>query len=102
MDEIHTLAAEPKEGAGTGAARAARRLGIADMLLKPIDKQQLLHSIERVLTREKRLSERIGNILEHEISQLLRPVLPERFAQHQLRMASRHPHAVDYLAEVVG
>ncbi len=27
MDDIHTLAAEPKEGAGKGAARAARREG---------------------------------------------------------------------------
>jgi large subunit ribosomal protein L25 len=27
MDDIHTLAAEPKEGAGKGAARAARRAG---------------------------------------------------------------------------
>ncbi|AWB65376.1 hypothetical protein C2869_02490 [Saccharobesus litoralis] len=62
----------------------ASYLGIDSYLSKPINKANLLNSIRQVLARHQQLCRKITLNLDHSLSQLLKPVIPEAIHQFQL------------------
>ncbi|MDQ2695531.1 MAG: response regulator [Pseudomonadota bacterium] len=56
--------------------RRAGELGIDDYLLKPIRKRQLLAAVRRVLHNSRRVRERLGELLNPQLTVLLRPTPP--------------------------
>lgn len=68
----------------------ANSLGIDDFLLKPIGKEQLTLSIERVLQRSNQISSLLSTRLNRKISDLLQPQLPEKIHGWNLRVSHRN------------
>ncbi len=68
----------------------AVNLGIDDYLLKPVDKTQLLHSIQRVLNRSRQVYRQLTDRIDKSITSALAPTLPESIHGWRLCVASRH------------
>ena len=68
-------------------------LGIDDFLQKPVSKQQLITSIERVLQRSTQLLTRVTERLDQHITQALCPKLPNHCLSWAIEYASRNTGA---------
>lgn len=68
----------------------ANSLGIDDYLHKPITKDILLQTVERVLTRSQYLITRLGERINKEISSALAPTLPAQFKEWTVNYQTRN------------
>ena len=68
----------------------AASLGIDDFLIKPIDKTQLIGTIQRVLERSHQIYRQLTDRIERRITTSLTPRLPESCHGWRLRVANRH------------
>ena len=68
----------------------AAGLGIDDYLIKPLSKQRLLATIERVLERSRQVYRQLTDRINHQISQALSPTLPQSSHGWQLALEHRH------------
>ncbi len=68
----------------------AGHLGIDDYLLKPVTREQLLHSLQRVIARSDQVRERLSERINRRISSALLPNLPENIPGWRLSLATRH------------
>lgn len=64
-------------------------LGVDDYLLKPVRKRQLLASIRRVLSRSRKIRERLGDLLSRDLAVTLRPELPARLGRFHCALRTR-------------
>ena len=67
--------------------------GIDDYLVKPARRNQLLLTIRRVLNRSKKLKQELGQRLDQEITNSLRPELPSSISNFRIAVRSRSASA---------
>ncbi|WP_413701766.1 response regulator [Psychromonas sp. KJ10-10] len=68
----------------------AAELGIDDYLIKPVNKPQLLLTIERVLSRSKQVYQKLSNHLDSKITASLTPCAPENINAWHFQLATRN------------
>lgn len=68
----------------------ATSLGIDDYLVKPVSREQLLHSIDRVLGRSRQIINRLSERIDKRISSTLSPQPPEELSGWRLAVGSRN------------
>ncbi|MES9882046.1 MAG: response regulator [Sedimenticola sp.] len=68
----------------------AGHLGIDDYLLKPVTRELLLHTLQRVITRTRQVRAHLSERINRRISSALKPRLPEITPGWKLSLASRH------------
>lgn len=71
----------------------AIHLGIDDYLLKPVTRQSLINTIERVISHYCKLSQTLNTRVNQEISSALTPSLPAEIFGWKLALASRNTGA---------
>jgi DNA-binding response OmpR family regulator/anti-sigma regulatory factor (Ser/Thr protein kinase) len=74
----------------TSMQERAADLGIDDYLVKPVDKAQLIHTIDRVLGRSRQIYQQLTDRIDKRITSALTPKLPDTSHGWRLRVASRH------------
>lgn len=73
--------------------KQAGDLGIDDFLRKPVTKKQLLDVVNRILTRKSGERSAWGDLLDEEITAILRPQLPHEIVGYECQVAYRHASA---------
>lgn len=68
----------------------AAELGIDDYLIKPVNKSQLLLTIERVLSRSKQVYQKLSNHLDSKITASLTPSAPTNVNAWHFQLATRN------------
>ena len=68
----------------------ASSLGIDDYLIKPVNKTQLIHSINRILERSQQIYQQLTHRIDKSITSALTPRLPDTSHGWRLRIASRN------------
>ncbi|ASP39662.1 hypothetical protein CHH28_13710 [Bacterioplanes sanyensis] len=68
----------------------ATALGIDDYLVKPVQKENLLYTVQRVLERSQQIYRQLTDRINQRISQTLTPRLPKQLHQWQLSLGSRN------------
>ncbi len=68
----------------------ATSLGIDDYLIKPVDKTQLIGTIQRVLRRSRQIYQQLTDRIDKGITSALASRLPDKVNGWQLGVASRH------------
>lgn len=66
----------------------AENLGVDDYLIKPIRKRKLLTTIRRILQRNRRIQDRLVDLLDQRVKFALRPTLPPRLSRFRCTQAA--------------
>jgi len=74
----------------THMQKKATSLGIDDYLVKPVNKAQLVHTINRVLGRSQQIYRHLTDRIDKNITSSLAPKLPEKSHGWRLCFANRH------------
>jgi len=74
----------------THMQKQAASLGIDDYLVKPVDKTQLVHTINRVLGRSQQIYRHLTDRIDKNITSSLAPKLPDKSHGWRLCFANRH------------
>jgi sigma-B regulation protein RsbU (phosphoserine phosphatase) len=67
----------------------ANNLGIDDYLIKPVNKNQLLKTVQRVLGRSQQIHTQLGERIDKKISASLKPQLPQTANGWQMQVSCR-------------
>ncbi len=74
----------------TNIQHQAMSLGIDDYLVKPVDKNKLIHTIFRILGRSQQIYRQLTNRINQRISSALTPKLPKQSHGWRIQVGSRN------------